>query len=105
MAQLSIKENKKNNSAELTLSGELVLEKVPEIQARLQAVSDKFAEIHLILKDVSQIDMSAMQLLPALDKKMKANNKNVKFTFDLDKDKHKLLKQSGFLYLTDNLKK
>jgi anti-anti-sigma factor len=105
MAQLSIEENKNNNSAELTLSGELVLEKIPEVQAKLQAVSDKFAEIHVVLKDVSQIDMSAMQLLPALDKKMKANNKNVKFTFDLNNDKQRLIERSGFLYLTDNLKK
>lgn len=102
MVQLSIKENKDLNKAELTLSGELTLDAVPEIQSKLSSASDKFAEIHLFITEVEQIDMSGIQLLLALEKKMTANRKVIQFSFNLDKDKSELLSKAGFSYLIKN---
>ena len=76
---------------------------LPSIGLCLQRIVDlsaqKIDSVEILLEKINQIDMSAVQLLVSLEKKMLLNKKIVSMTTELDKEKIRLLKNAGFTQL------
>ena len=99
MITFTLKENKGKNSADIIMSGDIILDEIENVHKKLMEASDKYAKIELLVNNVTQIDMSGIQFLIAFRKKMKNKNKTEYINLKLDIEDEKVMIRAGFSYL------
>lgn len=92
----SFPDQKTERSSRIELKGELSIQHIQNIKARLEEAFKDFDHIELLIKDVSIIDLTALQYLISLKKSEVAINKSFKIEFKMNEDLSNLLKHSGF---------
>ena len=84
------------DSIEITLTGQLVVRNAVSIQKELVAAAAGSNNITLALRNLTKIDLAAMQLLVALQKSAAKSGKSLAFDFELTGYVRAALEHSGF---------
>lgn len=95
---LKLKSNgkKKDKDYTLNLGGDLSLNSISEIHEELKKELDKVNSLQIVLNEVEQIDITLIQVLYAIEKEFKTENKSVQITMNLSDQDELLLKRTGF---------
>jgi ABC-type transporter Mla MlaB component len=90
--------------ATIVLTGALTLDEMPSIKYLMIQNLDKYQSFNIIIKDVENIDMGALQLLYSFKWTVERKSKGVLFNLSLSDEHVTLLEHSGFADLL-NIKK
>jgi len=86
----------KNGITTILFSGNLDIRNSGDIREQLLQIEPETETVQLLLKDTDNIDLSFLQMVYALIKKMKAAKKKVLFSEELNEEYEKIVKESGF---------
>jgi ABC-type transporter Mla MlaB component len=90
--------------ATILLTGALTLDELPSIKYLMIQNLDKYHLFNIIIKDVENIDLGALQLLHSFKWTIERKSKEISFNFSLSEEHVTLLEHSGFADLL-NIKK
>jgi hypothetical protein len=94
--KIKITPNNSLNSAEIKLSGDLLLNSIDKFLPEINSVIDKFAKIKIIGEKINEIDLSAIQVFYSIAKTGETEKKEIKFDFSFSEKSEQLIKNSGF---------
>lgn len=87
---------KKEPSASITLEGNLTIQNAAAIQEKLVAIKDDFQKIDLAIKNVTDIDLTVIQLISSYWNTLTKNNHLINVDFEVSGESETLLQNSGF---------
>ena len=90
---------KKNPSATVILEGNLTVQNASEIHKKLVETKNNFSKVDVQIQNVTDIDLSIVQLLSTYWKTFDTLNKNLDINFNTSNEIQKLLNNSGFVEL------
>jgi len=93
----------KEKTSLIELKGELSIQYIYEIKAKLDEAIKELETIELLIYEPSIIDLTMLQYLFSLKKSEDALGKSFKISFELNSDLSELLEHAGFKKL-ENLK-
>lgn len=88
----------------IVLTGALTLDEIPSIKYLMIQNLDKYHLFNIIIKDVENIDLGAVQLLYSFKWTVERKSKGVSFNLSLSDEHVTLLEHSGFTDLLNNKK-
>lgn len=89
--------DKKTNIQHLMLEGDLSINYIEQVKARVDALNIESADIVIELKKIESIDLSTIQLVHSLRKTLIEKGKSIKLISEMPEDVKPLLKNSGFV--------
>ena len=93
----------KSGSQHLTLTGDICVSFIEKIKSRIDAIKLIQDKIVIELKDITSIDLSAVQLLYSFKKTVEKSGKKVIINSDLPASFKETLSNAGFLELFNSL--
>jgi ABC-type transporter Mla MlaB component len=81
---------------QLYLGGDLGVNNLTELVAKLKEVEKEFSEFEININDVVAFDLATIQLLVSFKKSCERHKKGVRFKVDLPKDIAELIENTGF---------
>jgi anti-anti-sigma regulatory factor len=91
------------NSTRVTFSGDLSVAGAADLQQQLLKTSWETAGVKIIVENVENMDLSFLQLLFAWSKTLKSSGKNLNFDFRLGDEFQRIVEESGFGEVFDQL--
>lgn len=91
-----VSHNKKDNSTNLVLEGDLSLKNAREIRKTIQSLKPDSDTIELEIRDVEKLDITTIQTINAYGKFLAGEGKTVRIRMDLIPETGRLLKNAGF---------
>jgi ABC-type transporter Mla MlaB component len=73
----------KNGTAQINFSGKLSVITLEPMMPEVNAAIDKFSKFEILINDVENLDLAAMQLFISIKRTLDQEQKTGKFTFDL----------------------
>ncbi len=83
-------------TVKMQIKGDVILQNLNSIFPEIIANIDKHDNIHLILNEITELDLSAIQLIYSIKKTCDSNNKKFELVLELPEEIELLLKNSGF---------
>ncbi len=83
-------------TAKILLQGELVLQYLDELKDKLLAVSEKYKDVEIMLRNVESIDLACLQMFYSLKQTLAVNGKKLHFDIELNSEVETILKHTGF---------
>ena len=87
---------KAGNGVTTLIEGQLVISKAEELKQALEDLLNRYQSIEIELKNITRLDISALQLFVALYHSAKARQKDLHFHVEENDYVTKILKHSGF---------
>ena len=94
--QITVEPGKEDNSAEIILEGEFTIFSLEEIIPDLGNITDKYTNFNFKLNVTNDIDLSGVQLVYSVMRKLEENNKTYNFTYNFPEETITLLSNNGF---------
>lgn len=94
----SVKKSRKKNdpSAVIIIEGNLTIQNAEAIQKKLIAIKNDFKKVQLDIKNVTDIDLTVIQLLSSYWFSMKKQKNELEVNFEANNETKTLLTHSGF---------
>jgi len=87
---------KKDPSASITLEGNLTIHNASAIQTKLVAIKNDFKKVELAIKNVTDIDLTVIQLISSYWNTMHKQKNLLEVKFEVSNEIKTLLTHSGF---------
>ncbi len=94
-AQINIEVDNENKMATVVLSGVLTILTIDTFMPELNSVTDKFSKIRIEGRDITEMDLPALQLIVSLSKTFNESGKQMNFDFELTDIVKKTIDNSG----------
>ena len=92
-------------AADVILGGDLSVKGVTALKSKLVEIKDQFDKVDMTVRDVTNLDLSVIQLLLSFRKTFKALDKELKINFSLTEEFNDLVAKGGFEELLSGNKK
>jgi ABC-type transporter Mla MlaB component len=99
-ASISITDHNKKKNAQILIEGELVVGSLHKVKEELTAAVSRYSTLTIVVKNVSAIDLTFLQLLFAVKKSLALVHKSFSFHVELPDEITTLLSRSGFADLS-----
>lgn len=98
MKTFNLTENfsKKSGVLTVTIEGSMTLSNSASIKEELLPIIDKKQDTHIVVKNLTDIDLAGLQLLIALKKSIINNGKKAIYEVEFPSESQELIRRSGF---------
>lgn len=83
-------------AANIILGGDLTVKGVTALKSKFVEIKDQFDKVDITVRDVTNLDLSVIQLLLSFRKTFKALDKDLKIEFNLAEEFNDLVAKGGF---------
>lgn len=94
--KIKIDANNLLNSANIKLSGSLVITTIDKILPEINSAIDKYSKITIEGDNIEEIDLAAIQIFYSIMKTLELEKKEIKIDFNFKDKSAKTVKNSGF---------
>ncbi len=100
---LEVKAQNENSPVTLTISGDVSVSKIGELNAGLLKVASDAPEYLVRVENVENLDLGFFQVLFAFARKIRGNNGKLTIKWNLDDEYSRIMKESGIQNVFDGL--
>lgn len=86
----------------VTIDKEFSVDSIREIKMQIAEKLERVNSVKLLLKDIEKIDITAIQLVVALKKKLLVEEKEFSLEYKMEENALELLSKSGIISLFEN---
>jgi len=94
-AQINIEVDNEKKMAKVILSGILTIHTIDTFMPELNSVMDKFSNIKILGRDITEMDLPVLQLMLSLSKSLNEDGNQINFDFELTDIVKKTIDNSG----------
>jgi hypothetical protein len=95
-ASITITNYNKKKSIRILLEGNLIVGSLHTIKEELTTAISRYTNIHVIVKHVTAIDLTGIQLLFAIKRSSETLHKKLSFDIELPDELNTIISQAGF---------